>query len=94
MAVTGERTMGSAVNVAAMRNHLALVRTLLDELERLMPPADKGPLGVVARALHEQSVEEMMQLSEQVRHAAMTLAALSHGPARGSVPPPRAIDAA
>lgn len=61
----------SSTELRVIRQQAALVRTLLDELEALTPPAASGRL---ATAIAAQTIEELAQLACKMMTAASAMA--------------------
>jgi hypothetical protein len=60
-------------HVTSLRRHAAVIRALLDELERALPLPSASPLSDGAIAVHEQLVEELGRVGCRLLECAASL---------------------
>jgi hypothetical protein len=67
-----------------LRRHAALVRSLLDELDRILPATGASPRSDAAFAIHEQLVEELGRVGCRLLECAASLSdVVLQGPVAG-----------
>jgi hypothetical protein len=60
-------------DLTRLRRHAALVRSLLDELDRVLPPFGPGQRAGEAVVIHEQLVEELSRVGCRLLECAASL---------------------